>query len=699
MKNEFAQSFSLHFSPLVPEAMLWVLAVVALSLIGAKVFASRRLPFLRALTYGLFLFILAGPSVHSEKREAVPGVVAVVVDKSASQSFGKRQARSDSALAHIQNVIGRNEGLEIRLVRAPEDGAMANSTALFGALETALADVPESRRAGVILISDGQIHDVPDVAALQDSYGPVHVLLTGEKDETDRRIVVTNAPAFGIVGQALEVKFRIEDHGTLREDTALVNLRMSDGTVKRDVARIGEEQAMRLPVNHAGQNVFELFVEPLPGELTERNNRAAIDFQGVRDRLRVLLVSGKPHAGGRTWRDLLTGDPSVDLVHFTILREPEKIDATPQSEMSLIAFPFRELFELKLYDFDLIIFDRYRLNRILPDHYFRNIAKYVEKGGAFLEASGPSYAGEDSIYYTALRDILPGAPSGQVYNREFTPHITTLGQGHPVTRSLVWTGAQMGGDRKAPWGPWLRQIGLQSTRGDVLMDGLDGRPLLILNHVGEGRVAQIASDHIWLWSRGYEGGGPHGELLRRVVHWLMKEPELDEQALDVKVDGRTLILRRAAFERREDVVKMTTPDGHEEDLTLTPTQEGLLEHFKRAEQTGIYRFETTDGHVRFAVVGEVDPPEFRNVLSGPQALQPLLEASGGKALWLSDTPAPRVRTMRHGPYGGQGWIALHDTQGFTVVGAEEKPALPLWRSLSLLLALMLGTWLYEGRRR
>ncbi|MCB1720375.1 MAG: hypothetical protein KDI11_01300 [Alphaproteobacteria bacterium] len=694
-----AQSLSLHFSPLIPEAMLWALGLLAMALVLAKIFTVRRFPVFRALCFALFVLVLAGPSLHSEKREAVPSVVAVVLDESASQDFGRRKKRSDEALEYLQNTIKRNESLEMRLVKGPHDGALASSTNLFESLQAALADVPEGRRAGVIIISDGQIHDVPDVKSLQESYGPVHLLLTGEKNETDRQIVVTNAPAFGIVGQDIDVRFRIDDSGSIHETHAQVTLQMSDGTVRRDVARVGEEHTMSLPINRAGQNVFELFVEPLPGELTARNNRAAIDFQGVRDRLRVLLVSGKPHAGGRTWRDLLSGDPSVDLVHFTILREPDKVDATPQNEMSLIAFPFRELFELKLYDFDLIIFDRYRLNRILPDHYFRNIARYVEEGGAFLEASGPAYASEDSIYYTALRDILPGAPDGQVYEQAYTPKITALGQGHPVTRSLLWSGSSMNQDKKAPWGPWLRQIGLQNVKGDVLMDGIGQRPLLILNHVGNGRAAQIASDHIWLWSRGYEGGGPHGELLRRVVHWLMKEPELDEQLLDVRVDGHTLILRRAAFERTQDVVKMYTPDGQEEELTLTPTQNGLLEHFHRADQNGIYRFETGDGALRFAMVGEAHPPEFQNVLSSDQLLTPLLSHSRGKALWLDDTPRPRLRMVRHGPYGGADWIALQDTKAFNVVGAEEKPALALWLSLTLILALMLGTWLYEGRKR
>ncbi len=698
MNGLATQSLSLHFSPLIPVEALFVFGFIIAVLIAAQIITSHRIPFLRALSFAAFLFILSGPSVHEEKREAVPGIVALIVDESASQSFGERTKRRNAALQYIENTLGPHESFDLRVSRAPLEGALAGQSNLFTALEEVFADVPESQRAGAIFISDGQIHDIPGIEAIQSEYGPVHLLITGEKNETDRRIVITNAPAFGIVGQDISVNFRIEDSGKLKQANAHVTLRLSDGTERRDIAPIGEEHTITLPVQHAGQNVFELSVEGLPGELTARNNKVAIDFQGVRDRLRVLLVSGKPHAGGRTWRDLLTADPSVDLVHFTILREPSKIDATPQNEMSLIAFPFRELFELKLYDFDLIIFDRYRISRILPDHYFQNIARYVEEGGAFLEASGPAYAGEDSIYYTALNKILPGTPNGEVFTQSFTPAVSALGKNHPVTRSLVWKTSGKNDQGSKGWGNWLRQIGLTQMQGDILMNGIEEKPLLIINRVGEGRVAQIASDHIWLWSRGYDGGGPHAELLRRTVHWLMKEPELDEEALDVQADGRTLIIRRAAFERSEDIVSVTKPDGQNEEITLTPSAEGVLEHLMRAEQTGIYRFETEDGKLRFVVVGDIDPPEFRNVLSSAKALTPLMDKTGGKDLWLESNARPRIRFLKSAPFAGHGWLGLKDNAAYRVTGALEKPALPPWLALGLLLALGIATWFYEGRK-
>ena len=692
--NDLQSALSLHINPAFPINLILVLGAIGLILIIVDVLRTRRIRLWRVVTGAAFILALLNPSLHEEKREPVPGIAAVIVDQSASQSFGERTERTQKALEHVQAQIDGMDEVELRVIHAPQDGALVTRTDLFSSLEKVYADVPISRRAGVIFITDGQVHDIPEAQDIGDQYGPVHVLLSGDKQETDRRIVVTDAPAFGIVGQNITVKFRIVDEGPkVSPQAARVTLQLSTGEERYERVMVGEEHTIRLPVKHAGQNVFELRVEPLEGELTERNNTAALDFQGVRDRLRVLLVSGKPYAGGRTWRDLLTADPSVDLVHFTILREPEKIDATPQNEMSLIAFPFRELFELKLYEFDLIIFDRYRLSRILPDHYFQNIARYVREGGAFLEASGPAYAGEDSIYYTALKNILPGAPTGDVYTQSFVPDVTDAGQAHPVTRSLVHKNPN-----EEPWGPWLRQVGLRGVNGQVLMSGVNGRPLLVLNRVGEGRVAHIASDHIWLWSRGYEGGGPHAELLRRAVHWLMKEPELDEQALDVRVDGRTLIIRRAGFERSEDVVVMTAPDGTREEITLTPSQGSVLEALKQADQVGIYRFETSDDQIRFAIVGDADPPELRNVLTSANGFSDISKTTGGQIIWLSETQNPRVSLSERAPFGNARTIALKNQNAYTVTGALEKPFIPFWALFIVLVLLAATTWYFEGRK-
>lgn len=683
-------SLSIHFAPLLPALWLWVIVGAATIMLAASAFFYKRGLFLRCLTFVLFIVFLLNPALLEEEREAVQNVAIIVLDESQSQAIGARKERSIKALDALQARLAKEENIDTRVIRAPTAGGIQNETRLFDALDQALTDIPRQRRAGVFLITDGQVHDVPVGAIDPERYGPVHVLLSGEKNEKDRQVVITQAPAYGIVGQDVTLHFKIEDTGNITDDIAAVTYTNHDGFTKTINMQSGEEESITVPVTNAGQNVFEISTKAFPGELTETNNRAAILVNGVRDRLKVLLVSGQPHAGGRTWRDLLTSDPGVDLVHFTILREPHKLDATPQNELALIAFPFRELFEIKLYDFDLIIFDRYRLNRILPLQYFSNIAKYVEQGGALLESSGPSYAGADSIYNTPLMKILPGTPTSQIIKTAFKPEITEAGTHHPVTQGLHWTAGQS-------WGSWLRQVAVSNVQGDVLMNGVRNEPLLILNRVGKGRVAQITSDHIWLWSRGYDGGGPHAEMLRRVVHWLMKEPELDEKALRVLINSNDIKVSTPLFNSAEQTVTMTKPDGTTERISLE-NKDGVFQKTITADQLGIYNFEDTDGQKHFAVIGDLNPPELRGVKTTEDLLRPVVESTKGGMIWLDETAAPSLRMISGNfGYAGRGWLGLRDAQNYNVTGVKTTPILPAWLIAMLLLGIVTITWWREGK--
>lgn len=687
----------IHFEPFIGEGWFITFAFIALILIGTSVFQHRKGLVLRGITAALFILALLNPSLLQKQQEPVKDVAVIVMDESMSQSMGTRQARADKALTHLREVIGRHDHIDLRVINAPEDALLSPETKLFDALDREFADVPQNRRAGVILITDGQVHDVPQNIEQIKGYGPVHVLLSGEKRERDRRIDIVQSPAYGIVGDRVKVSYKVTQTNNIRGLYATVTLNKFDGRPQVFDIPIDSEQELELPLEHAGENIFELSVNAAPDEITEANNRTAIRINGVRDRLKVLLVSGKPHAGGRTWRDLLTSDPGVDLVHFTILREPEKLDATPQRELALIAFPFRELFEVKLYDFDLIVFDRYKLNRILPQHYFDNIATYVKNGGALLEASGPSFAGEDSIYYTDIGTILPASPDGNIISAVYKPQISKLGAAHPVTESLDLMAAS---GQEPTWGSWLRQISLQARSGDTLMTGYDDKPLLILDRVGEGRVAQIGSDHIWLWSRGFEGGGPHAELLKRTVHWLMKEPELDERALKVQVDGNSIRIRSRDAVAQIMPLTMTKPDGNSEGINLVRDESGFLETIITADQLGIYAFTDPDGQKKFVILGEQNPPELRDVLSSAEKLEPITKASQGGILWLEDTPTPSVRTLSQSArYAGLSWLGLRNNNAFTVKSVESKPLLPSWAWLVVLAGIMLAGWWREGRVR
>src|SRR5690554_230414 len=541
-------AWNIVFEPLFPLVLILALALPAVALLAYSALRRARGTPWRVAATAFLVLMLLNPTIRNEEREMVPDIAAIVVDRSQSQEIGSRPDETSAALERISERLAREEGIEVRVVTARNNPQDETGTALFGALEEAFADVPRERVAGAIFITDGQAHDVPRHAGELGFDAPVHALIVGRKGEKDRRLRIIEAPRFGIVGEPVELTFRVDETSagdTPTGERARVTVSVDGEKVAEADAPVGEDAKLTLSLQHGGANVIEIDVEEGPDELTMLNNRAVVVANGVRDRLRVLLVSGEPHPGERTWRNLLKSDPSVDLVHFTILRPPEKQDGTPIDELSLIAFPTRELFDEKLDQFDLIIFDRYRRRGVLPLAYFLNIVDYVEGGGAFLASTGPAFASPFSIYRTPLAAILPARPTGSISEGGYKPGVTPTGERHPVTADLPGSG---GPDETPHWGRWFRSIDAVADKGEVVMETPDGKPLMVLGRAGEGRVAQIMSDHIWLWSRGFEGGGPQAEVLRRLAHWLMKEPDLEEENLSASVQGGLLTIRRRTMD-------------------------------------------------------------------------------------------------------------------------------------------------------
>jgi hypothetical protein len=682
------------FAPLVATQILW--AVIAAAVLFALVlFVSRsRGAAVRTLALALIALALANPSFTREDRDPLTSVAVVVVDKSPSQNFGDRTAQTEAARAKILDALHRIPGLEVRVIEAGEADGETDGTRLFTALNSTLADVPSDRFAGVIMITDGRVHDVPADAGSLGFSAPVHALITGHADERDRRIALVAAPRFGIVGQPQTITYRVEDQGA-HESTAQVTVRRDGDVVETRNVPIGTAQSVTVPIPHGGQNIVEIEASPLAGELTQVNNRVVVSIDGVRDKLRVLLVSGEPHAGERTWRNLLKSDPSVDLVHFTILRPPEKQDGTPINELSLIAFPTRELFQQKIDDFQLIIFDRYARQGVLPIIYFDNITRYVRDGGAVLVAAGPDYASSTSIWRTPLDAILPAEPSGNVTNQAYRPELTELGRRHPVTRGLE------GSEGKSPhWSEWFRVVDTRSATGTTIMQGPDAKPLLVLSHEGEGRVALLLSDHIWLWARGFEGGGPHLDLLRRLSHWLMKEPDLEEEALRLTVSGHDLLVRRQTMADQVGDVTLTSPSGAARTLKLDAKKPGVWESSVSANELGLWR--ATDGKLNALInVGPANPREYAEVTSTIQVLAPLANATGGDARRLEDgggLNVPRIVAVRSADtYKGDDWLGLKMSDASVVRGVGVLPVFAGLLGLLLLLGSIAGTWVREGR--
>jgi len=687
-------NFGISFSPLVPAYIVWAALVIACAISLLLVFTRARGAVLRALALAMFVLALANPSFTREDRDPLSSVAVVVVDKSPSQDFGDRTAQTEAARAQLAERLGRIPGMEVRFVESSEADGENDGTRLFTALSSALTDVPHDRVAGAIFITDGRVHDVPSDASALGFSAPVHALITGHKDERDRRVVLATASRFGIVWQTQTITFRVEDQGG-PGGPAQVTVRRDGETIENRSVRVGANVSVNVPIPHAGPNIVEIEASPLEHELTEINNRAVVSIDGVRDKLRVLLVSGEPHAGERTWRNLLKSDASVDLVHFTILRPPEKQDGTPINELSLIAFPTRELFQQKINEFQLIIFDRYARQGVLPIIYFDNIARYVRQGGAVLVAAGPDYASSTSIWRTPLDAILPAEPSGRMNDGPFRAELTDLGKRHPVTRGLE------GSEEEPPhWSRWFRMVDSRASKGTTVMHGPDNKPLLLLSREGEGRVALLLSDHIWLWARGYEGGGPHIDLLRRLSHWLMKEPDLEEEALRLFVRGHDLTVQRQTMSEGVNEVTLTTPSGKTRTVTLTQAEPGVWRSTITANELGLWH--ATDGTLNaLANVGPANPREFAEVTSTTDVMTPITTATGGDAVRIEDGSGvhlPRVVPVRSSDtFKGDDWIGLRVRDASVVRGIGVLPVFAGLIGLLLLVGSLAVTWMREGR--
>jgi hypothetical protein len=682
------------FAPLVGLQILLAAAAAVVVLSLLLLVARSRGAVVRVFGLALVVLALANPSLTREDRDPLSSIAVVVVDKSPSQNFGGRAQQTEAARAAITARLSRIPGLEVRVVEAGQSDGETDGTRLFTALGAALADVPPDRIAGAIMITDGRVHDAPADASALGFAAPVHALITGSKDERDRRVKLIAAPRFGIVGQTQTITYEVDDQGG-GEPTATVTVRRDGDVLDSRSVRVGVPQRVEIAIPHAGQNLVEIEASSLSGELTAVNNRAVVAIDGVRDKLRVLLVSGEPNAGERTWRNLLKSDASVDLVHFTILRPPEKQDGTPINELSLIAFPTRELFQQKIGEFQLIIFDRYARQGVLPMIYFDNIARYVRDGGAVLVAAGPDYASSTSLWRTPLDSILPAEPDGTLTERGFRPKLTELGKRHPVTRDLEGSASE-----PPHWSQWFRVVDTRNPTGTAVMQGPDNEPLLLLSRQGEGRVALLLSDHIWLWARGFEGGGPHLDLMRRLSHWLMKQPELEEEALRLVVRGHELLVRRQTMADEVSDVTLTSPSGSTQILKLAPTDAGVWEATVTANELGLWR--ATDGKLNALVnIGPANPREFSEVTSTTDVLAPITAATGGDSRRLEEgggVNVPRILAVRSGDtYKGGDWIGLKMRDASVVRGIGVLPVFAGLLGLLLLLGSLAGTWAREGR--
>ena len=702
-------NWSIDFAPVLPAPVFWVAGAIAIALVGYLLLRGSRGALLRAAALAALIAALANPTLRQEERESLSNVAIVIIDESASQTLGQRPKQTAAVKADLEAKLANIPNLTVKWVSASASSDTSSpGTHLFADLNRALADTPPDRIAGVIMLTDGEVHDVPKSASSLGFDAPVHALLTGAPDEFDRRIEVLKAPRYGIVGQSRDIEVAVREAGTKGNAPEIVTLkvRREGRDDERITTSIDTTVKIEMPFPHAGQNILEVELGTTPNELTPANNRAVIAAEGVRENLRVLLISGEPNPGERTWRNLLKSDAAVDLVHFTILRPPEKHDGTPINQLSLIAFPTRELFSEKINDFDLIIFDRYQHRGLLQLPYYDNIARYVEdEGGALLVAAGDDYAGNLSLFRTPLSPVLPAQPTGRVIVEPFKAKLSKDGRKHPVTRDLPGAGVE---GANPTWGRWFRQVEVNAENGRILMEGAGDRPLLLLDRRGKGRVALLTSDQAWLWARGFEGGGPHTDLLRRLSHWLMKEPDLEEERLTASARGLKLTIERRSMEETVGPVTLSAPGGETTELTLEPAGSGVWRTSVDVKFPGLYKVQSGD-LAAVAHAGIHDPIEMSKVTATEKKLEPLIDATGGGAFWTRSTAAqsateaadvdvPRISMLANARVlAGSGWLGLKDREAFVTRGVKLTPMFTGLSALAALLFLIAMAWWREGR--
>ncbi len=673
----------ISFDPFLGWPLLW--AVIALCVIAWLAYSAMRGQawLTRAVTLGLLAGALSNPSIVEEEREPLPSVAALILDRSESMKFGERKAAAQAAFTALQAKLEADTTLELRIL---ESDPGTDGTELFAALEGLLADVPRDRIAGAIFITDGQVHDKPSITRNGSDIGPVHALVVGDPTRGDRRVEIVEGPSFGIVGEMANLIVRVDDP---RKETILLSVSLNGAPAQIIPVEPNRDTPLSLEIERRGENIIVIEAPAGRDELTLANNRTATSISGVRDRLRVLLVTGKPNQSGRVWRDLLKSDPSVDLVHFTILRPPFKQDITPLEELALIAFPTEELFEEKLGDFDLVIFDQYERRGVVTNSYLANMARYVDEGGALLISAGEPFAGPGSLARSPLASVIPASPTGRIRKLEYRPELTEAGKRHSITSPL----------QGQEWGRWMRYIDAEAQAGDVLMSGPDGRPLLIVDRVGKGRVGQLQSDQIWLWARGHEGGGPFAEIIRRLVHWMMKEPELEERRLTLIADGDTAKMELRTLRDSAPLLKLETPEGRIIEPVWSNRGPGVFVAEAPIDQLGLYRAES-GGLEAVALNGPANPKEYADLRSTTDVLKPLAEASGGGVFRLGKSGGniPDIRRVANrGNAAGGNWLGLRERGAYAVRSSRSIPLMPGVIVAGLLVILLILAWRREGR--
>jgi hypothetical protein len=645
------------FGGSVALSVIVVLLTLAVVVLGKKSWARLgAVVFLVAMLYHVTLLKPA--------EKEFPKTLVVLQDETASADT-KAQ---DLWLKTLKNAVGETATLKLFPLNQTDQG-----TRVLPPLKAALSSVPEDRLAGAVIISDTLWHDAKaDLDAFRANV-PIHVLSTFQ-NAPDRSVVLEKPSSYQLVGKPFALSVTVRD--TTQPEGAEIPLNLYHGqTQVTHRVRNGEKTSIPLSTDHPGRTSYLLATPPLDKEAKLQNNAAIFTLTVFRDRWRVMMVSGSPHPSTRAFRSLFKQDPNMDLVHFSILRRMDSVDFTPPDEMALIPFPVDELFLDRIHDFDVIVMDRYVNLGLLQPIHLQGLRAFIQKGGAFLVMTGPE-GGKDDSLLVSLRDILNLKPAPQGYSE--APITPLLGQDHPITQPFL-------GKPLPPLRGYLPAS--LPAEAEPLLVIPEKTPLLSIwpDTQQHGRMAWVATDDLWTWRRpqGQEPP-PFNILMRRLMHWLLREPDLEAPPMTCQQDNAALTCTPRG-KAPKDGVALYRPEDIWEPWT--------------ADADGVYRTTLNrPGLWAVAVQKTLIPIPFQ---MGPPAewfpVTPAgtVMASHNRGRHLDDAQAPLKATFDHGLAERLSPQTLRfDRPSALIMGQGQA-----WPWMGPALAALMGMMLLWGWRR
>ena len=687
-------------------------------LIRGKLGSSRALviSLLRCFSFFLLISFALNPLFISKKEHRISPPLAILIDTSQSMGLpgamgkGSRLDEARSILLDEPSGLLKRlkEKYEVKVyalgesLRTLEEGEFSRlgvggkNANLSGALAKLNPEGPQ-----VLLFSDGNLqweNKGPGVSS------PLVVPVGNPDGYKDVLIKSVKAPSMAFRGREVTIDVVLKGYG-YRGLTLPVVLKDGHRLLTGKNIRFNENPseatlALSFTPQEIGQHSLSVSILPQVGESLVSNNTVNLSLKVVRDKIRVLVVSGSPSMNYRFMRMALKSDPSIDVLSFVILRTPSDVLNVPLQEQSLIPFHVETLFSKELTEFDLLIFDNFAYHFYFHPKYLGAIKEFVKGGGSFALIGGPHLFGRYGG--TPIEEILPVQLTGKEdYRRDFPRGVkaSRTGSSHPI---LGWSAGD-GQGMNNPVTVWEEMPTLDGfnvlepkNSGAVLLESADrdSWPILVVGSYGKGRVLVLGTDYSWKWYSGMvakgRGNWAYLKFVEKMVRWLTRDPSLDPVEITLPERSGTVgegkEVRIRAKEASGVSLSVFNADGLKIKSQLKATgQTGEYLGSFLPEKGGIHkvRVETLGGQWEESMV-ITGPMETLDGAPDHEKLRAISAFSGGKVLQKGDDLLKEIED--------------HARKKETRFLEEKR--LPLWSMpLTLILIVtLLGTEWYLRRR-